>query len=192
MSILDNFKTCRKGLHKYSSEKQRCPECQKIAKKKWAKNNKIKRREHQKKYRELHPERIKASREKYKQNHPEGFKDARERWRQKNSLKNRISQKQWRQLNKGLINGWLAKRRAAKKQAIPAWANKSAIENIYKKAYELTVQTGIAHEVDHIYPLQSKYMCGLHVESNLQILSKKENRAKGNRTWPGQLECQKD
>jgi hypothetical protein len=192
MNILDGFKTCRKGLHRYPKEKTRCPECHKIANQKWAKTNKIKRRGHQEKYRKAYPERIRKSREKYKENHPNGFKKARKRWSEKNQLKEKACQKQWRQLNRGLINGWLAKRRAVKKQAMPAWANKINIEKIYKKAHELTERTGVPHEVDHIYPLQSKYMCGLHVETNLQILTKKENRVKGNRTWPGQLDCQKD
>lgn len=75
---------------------------------------------------------------------------------------------------------------------MPPWADEKAIKSIYEKCDKLTRNTGIKHEVDHIYPLQSKYMCGLHVETNLQILTKEENRAKGNRTWPGQLDCQKN
>jgi hypothetical protein len=34
-------------------------------------------------------------------------------------------------------------------------------------------------------------MCGLHVENNLQIITGSENTRKGNRVWPGQLDCQK-
>jgi len=41
------------------------------------------------------------------------------------------------------------------------------------------------YEVDHIYPLQSKWMCGLHCEANLQILTESQNASKGNRWWPG-------
>jgi len=61
--------------------------------------------------------------------------------------------------------------------ATPPWANKQAIEDIYKKADQLTLETGVVHEVHHIYPLfQFRHLfMGLHVESNLTILTQHEH-----------------
>tara|TARA_R110000868_G_scaffold5466_13_gene32930 strand:- start:689 stop:883 length:195 start_codon:yes stop_codon:yes gene_type:complete len=50
------------------------------------------------------------------------------------------------------------------------------IEELYKKANKLNL------EVDHIVPLQGDNVCGLHVPCNLQLLSKKDNASKGNKT----------
>ena len=72
------------------------------------------------------------------------------------------------------------KQRFVNENATPAWADKRKIREIYEKARELTESTGIPHEVDHIVPLTNKSVCGLHVESNLQILPQQENRKKYN------------
>lgn len=77
-------------------------------------------------------------------------------------------------------------RRAVKKQAIPAWANLEAIDALYELARWKTERTGIEWQVDHVVPLQSPSVCGLHVENNLEVLTKKRNASKGNRRWPGQ------
>jgi 5-methylcytosine-specific restriction endonuclease McrA len=66
------------------------------------------------------------------------------------------------------------------RQATPSWANKPAIEEMYVKARMLTLSTGIKHEVDHIVPIKGDTVSGLHVEYNLQILTKQENRDKWN------------
>ena len=73
------------------------------------------------------------------------------------------------------------KREAVKRRAVPLWANLEAIEAVYKEAARLTRDTGVKHDVDHIYPLQSPKVCGLHVEHNLQILTHLENMRKHNK-----------
>jgi len=70
-----------------------------------------------------------------------------------------------------------ARRRAAKLQRTPKWANFSLIKEIYKKAKELNLT------VDHVIPLQGKLVSGLHVETNLQLLTASENDSKGNKFW---------
>ena len=79
----------------------------------------------------------------------------------------------------------IAKRRATKLQAIPSWANKEHIDSIY---YLASINRKAGHDVnvDHIVPLQSKLVCGLHCESNLQLLRGSDNMTKGNRHWPNQ------
>lgn len=83
------------------------------------------------------------------------------------------------------INAEKAMRRVARKrQATPTWANPEAIRSFYVEAARLTKESGEPHHVDHIVPLQSKIVCGLHVEHNLRVLPKCENQAKSNRWWP--------
>ena len=72
----------------------------------------------------------------------------------------------------------VAERRAKRNCATPSWADKEKIMEIYRLADEL------GYHVDHIVPIQSKFVCGLHCEHNLRPLPGDENRRKGNRFDP--------
>jgi hypothetical protein len=76
-----------------------------------------------------------------------------------------------------------AKRRAAKKQAIPSWfyLEQVDIRQLYMDRVTITLLTGIEHEVDHIVPLQHPLVCGLHCLSNLRIITAEENSKKHNK-----------
>ena len=67
-----------------------------------------------------------------------------------------------------------------RKQAMPKWANKFFISEIYHLAKLRTKHLGVPHEVDHVIPLRGRNVCGLHVENNLRVVPKAINRAKGN------------
>lgn len=79
---------------------------------------------------------------------------------------------------RAVANKIAAKRRALTKKAFDKDANQNKIEKIYLKARNLTVETGIKHEVDHIVPISKG---GKHHENNLQILTQYDNRSKGNK-----------
>jgi|HubBroStandDraft_6_1064221.scaffolds.fasta_scaffold09662_5 5-methylcytosine-specific restriction endonuclease McrA len=69
-------------------------------------------------------------------------------------------------------------------RATPPWLKKEQrleMELVYRDAAELTLLTGVRHEVDHIHPIKGRKSCGLHVPWNLQVLTWRENNRKRNR-----------
>jgi hypothetical protein len=78
----------------------------------------------------------------------------------------------------------MALRRAHKLKATPSWFDRKATLEFYKLSKKLMEESGVKHNVDHIVPLTSNYVCGLHWEGNLQILTAEENLRKKNYFWP--------
>jgi len=75
-------------------------------------------------------------------------------------------------------------REAGKRLAMPAWADRDKIKAFYDKAARMTIEMGIAYVVDHVIPMRSKWVCGLHVQTNLQVITKEANLRKGNTFEP--------
>lgn len=73
------------------------------------------------------------------------------------------------------------RRYAKKKMAMVPWADSQKIAAIYAEAERLTRETGIPHEVDHIIPIGGKTVMGLHHQDNLRVVTRTENRSKGNK-----------
>lgn len=73
-----------------------------------------------------------------------------------------------------------AKRKAAKIQATPPWADYEEVQGIYAMADSVSRIAGVKFSVDHYVPLRGKTVCGLHCEANLQIILLIDNIAKGN------------
>lgn len=96
--------------------------------------------------------------------------------------------KAYRQRNPHIFRACSARREAAQIRAMPTWADKHAIADVYREAARVTRDTGMRHEVDHIVPLRSALVCGLHVAYNLRVITRTENMKKGNRLTPHLVE----
>ncbi len=141
-------------LKNHKSWRERNPEYHKSQSKKWDMENRDRRREYRKEYEETNKDKIRLRKQGYFQEH------------------------------KAKFNARCRKYQANKLNATPNWLTEyqhKQIELKYWISNFLTEYTGVEHHVDHIYPLQGKNICGLHVPGNLQILTAKDNLSKGNR-----------
>jgi phosphate starvation-inducible protein PhoH len=90
----------------------------------------------------------------------------------------------WKANNKTQIRADTKARRRKHRQATPLWLTrkqKSEIRQIYQIAITMTQTTGEQYVVDHITPLRSDYVCGLHVPWNLRVITQEENLKKSNK-----------
>jgi len=80
------------------------------------------------------------------------------------------------------------KRDAQKRNALPPWLNEEDLYPLYELAKDFSKETGEIWEVDHIDPLQSDLVCGLHVFENLEVIRREDNRIKGNKFTPYRID----
>lgn len=101
-------------------------------------------------------------------------------WVKRNPQKRSIILKEYRQRHPEAVLARIALRRAKKLQAVPSWFEKEAVNSLYKERKRISEETGIEHHVDHIVPLNGKFVSGLHCLDNLKIITAVENIAKNN------------
>jgi hypothetical protein len=135
---------------------------------------KDKRKAQRRQYRQANILKIKLYEATRREQHSEKIAKGKKASRIKHREKTRAYEKAYFQKNKGRKYSWTAKRRAAKLQRTPAWADLKAIEQIY-----INCPDGMV--VDHIIPLQGKNISGLHVPENLHYVTPKHNMEKGSR-----------
>jgi hypothetical protein len=105
------------------------------------------------------------------------------KYREKNKEKLRVKKQEYQKKNLNEFAARNALRRARKRQALPSWLtkeDKALIKAKYTMAKWLSLTCFQEYHVDHIVPLKSETVCGLHVPWNLQIISATDNLRKNN------------
>jgi hypothetical protein len=90
----------------------------------------------------------------------------------------------WKERNIVWVRADTKARRRKHRQATPPWITqkqKSEIRQLYQMAITMSKTTGEQYVVDHIIPLRSDYVCGLHVPWNLRVITQEENLKKSNK-----------
>lgn len=156
-------------------------------------------------WRQKHPDAARAASERYRKKNLESERERHRRYASANAEKRRMyaknkyvnggaqNQLKWKAENKEHLRQYraayaklnpekfalkTARRRAAKRCAIPSWSETEAISALYAEA------SARGLHVDHIVPLRSKIVCGLHCIANLQLLPGLANALKSNQFWP--------
>jgi hypothetical protein len=115
---------------------------------------------------------------------PDKAKLTHAKFREANREQRNAYKSDWVQANRGHVNAYCVKRYAEKLKRTPAWLSefdKLKIECLYQLAAMRTRESGYIWHVDHIIPLQGKFVSGLHVPSNLRVIPAVENNRKYNR-----------
>jgi hypothetical protein len=126
---------------------------------------------------ELHKARIAQ----YRQANPERIKLHGTAWRTANPTRQRELTKAWHLAHPGKTVAYAMERWCAELQRAPSWRNTQQINAVYAEAaYRRSLGENVV--VDHIIPLRGKFVSGLHVHNNLQVITAQANSAKSN-TW---------
>ena len=166
---------CKHGHIALRKTKGSCVDCLKVE---WAKGNET-RAEYFKQYNQSDAG-IKAKRDYYDRNRDTVIARASARPAEQRKL----HREKYKAQNPELYKAFVSVRRRRHKNATPKWITpeqKLAMRQLYLHAQALTKMTGERYVVDHIIPLISPDVCGLHVPWNLRVITQEENLKKSNK-----------
>lgn len=174
-----------KPIDRFSARQAWCKDCINAYSKEHYQRNRKKVLANKVKYRAENVGAIKALNAKWRADNADRVRQYLSEYRQANRAdllaKKKLAHPAYYAKNKAKYLAKFIARREWKERAQPKWADLKAMEAVYEMAREKTLSTGIFYEVDHIVPLNNRAVCGLHVEINLRIISRDENRQKSNR-----------
>jgi hypothetical protein len=203
--MLKKCKTCKeekeilefnKDIKSKDKLRYECKVCQSEYRKKYYKQNKEKEQSQQQQYRKENKTELSLKAKTYQVSNKDRISDYQKQYRVDNEDKLREQKeeyyldnieyfkeknKQYREDNPEKMRFHNANYRAAKLRATVKYADINEMSKFYEEAHRLTKETGIPHEVDHIIPLQGKNVSGLHVETNMQVITESENSKKNNK-----------
>lgn len=178
-------KPCKHGhISDRYTKSARCKMCVDLESEKWRKTNFCKVVEQRKRYYQDNKTIMDTRSTLFRKQHPEKRAEYVKKWADNNKERIKGYQRKYRLSNQHKCNARTARWIANVKRATPLWSEIGEIEQVYQECRNISKQTGNPHEVDHIIPIHSDYVCGLHCLDNLQIITEKDNRTKNNICWP--------
>lgn len=193
---IDQFAKLRKAK---DGLQYRCRSCQKVMTDAWAEKNRERKLRTNSAYRAenrekclaataasvaKNPEKKRLQVAKWQEENKDHVREVAKRYRESHNEEIRSRIKRWRAENRRMVADKELRRTARIREATPPWADMDAIRNIYQEAAEMRASTGMDYEVDHIVPIGSKMVQGLHIALNLRIVTSKVNKEKGQWKWP--------
>lgn len=107
------------------------------------------------------------------------------KWRAANADNNLAIRKRCYEKNRGEEIARVRRRQGSIRQG---FGRMSAAEQVEVEGFYFFCQLFSGFEVDHVIPLNGKDVCGLHTPTNLQVLTKTQNRSKGNKVCLGTIQ----